>query len=95
MFFDKSDIHKTKKRKAPARKPANSRPESGSTPDGRFFKIRELANSKLFLSEFIKKQWLGFIHIVKKASMIDCLKIPTIYLGSPYNIWQCFCECWV
>ena len=43
-FFSKSNI---KKKKNPARKPTNSRPEWGCTPDGRFFKIRELANQKL------------------------------------------------
>ena len=42
----------TLKKKAPARKPANSRPVWGCTPDGPFFKIWELANSKLLLIKF-------------------------------------------
>ena len=44
------------KQTKPARKPANSRPEWGSTPDGPFVKIRELANSKHVLMKIHQKQ---------------------------------------
>ena len=44
----------TLKKQETARKPANSRPEWGSTPDGRLFKIRELANSILLKLNIVK-----------------------------------------
>ena len=43
--------HSKRKKMAPARMPTNSRPEWGSTPRWSLFKIRELANSKLFWSK--------------------------------------------
>ena len=77
LCFGPKVTFKNKNKKAPARKPANSRPEWGCTTDGRLFKVGELANSKLWKSKSIKIQWLRFIHKVKKASMIDWLRKDT------------------
>ena len=50
------------KKKGPCQDAGHSRPEWGSTPDAPFFKIRELANSKLFFIK-INEDSMNFIYV--------------------------------